>query len=351
MKITENSDFSLLTKIGDHLLRVVDCGMQDFGRLFPSSIQITPSQWASIITVDDAIWVQHWHNFENEILPQDFRLHICWICQEVQCALHHPWAHRFSRVNSGCQDNPLTLMHVLRVHPTSNCQILAFIPCKCFTEDFPLDKRRFSGIIRDLVQLLNLVCIGIRITISEVNCVPIILIVISECMSVVTSFLTPEQTIIVVGDICAASMPAYISLLCCFLTVYQNLHSLIVQTIRFAEVEHGEADFTPHHVRGPKEKPLCMPWCIHIILQQKQIFLWVYFKSCCQIARFKSWFKHNGVVSRTLGCIVRVRTDFNQLFLGLYRAIGCPAARCRRILHGVHSRFMIHLALRKCWCL
>ena len=44
MEVSEDQHLSLLDKVVDHLLRMVDCRMQHFGRGLPSSIEITASQ-------------------------------------------------------------------------------------------------------------------------------------------------------------------------------------------------------------------------------------------------------------------------------------------------------------------
>ena len=69
VEVAKDSELSLLGKIDDHLLRVVDRRVEDFARRFPPTIQITPSERAAIITVYHTVWVEHRDDFENKVLP------------------------------------------------------------------------------------------------------------------------------------------------------------------------------------------------------------------------------------------------------------------------------------------
>ena len=86
----------------DQLLGVVDGWMENFGGCFPSTIQVTARQRAPIVAIDDAVWVQHWNNFEDKVLPQQLRLYRVRRSKEVESSFHHPRANGFSRVHPSC---------------------------------------------------------------------------------------------------------------------------------------------------------------------------------------------------------------------------------------------------------
>jgi hypothetical protein len=44
--------------------------VQGFTRCLPSSIQVTTSQRAPVVSIYYAIWIQHWNYFKHEIIPQ-----------------------------------------------------------------------------------------------------------------------------------------------------------------------------------------------------------------------------------------------------------------------------------------
>ena len=71
-------------------LGVENRGMQSFVRRLPPAVQVAASQAASVVAIDDTIWVQHRHNFEYEILAQQLGLIVIWVCQESETAAHHP---------------------------------------------------------------------------------------------------------------------------------------------------------------------------------------------------------------------------------------------------------------------
>lgn len=90
MEITEHCKLPLLTELSDTLLGIVYCWMQHFAWSFPSSVQVTACQTASIVTIDNAVGVQHRYDFKNEILSQKLSFYRVRVCQEVQDPFHHP---------------------------------------------------------------------------------------------------------------------------------------------------------------------------------------------------------------------------------------------------------------------
>lgn len=90
MKVCENQQITLLDKVMNHLLCVVDSGMQYFRWRLPSTIQIASSQRTSIISINYAIWIQHWNNFEYKVLAKNFSLRYISTSEEVQGTFHHP---------------------------------------------------------------------------------------------------------------------------------------------------------------------------------------------------------------------------------------------------------------------
>ena len=50
---------------------MIDSGMKDFGGRFPTTVEVTSSEGAPIITVDDAVWVEHWNDLEDEVFSEE----------------------------------------------------------------------------------------------------------------------------------------------------------------------------------------------------------------------------------------------------------------------------------------
>ena len=63
--------------------------MQPLMRSLPTSIEITARQGASVVTIDDAIWIEHGYDLEDESVSEElgsfFIAH-----QEVEYPIHHP---------------------------------------------------------------------------------------------------------------------------------------------------------------------------------------------------------------------------------------------------------------------
>ena len=64
--VAEEDDLILFVVGSDELLGIVNSGVQNFGRIRPSSIQISADHVTPIIADHHAVWVEHRHDFENE---------------------------------------------------------------------------------------------------------------------------------------------------------------------------------------------------------------------------------------------------------------------------------------------
>ena len=115
MEISENEKLTLFYEVVDHLLGVVNSWMKDLRGRLPSTIQITTCQGASIVTVDDSVWVQHRDNFEDEVLSKNLGFWYFSTREVVNSTLHHPRAHRFSRMDTRCEYYTFASGHVLWV--------------------------------------------------------------------------------------------------------------------------------------------------------------------------------------------------------------------------------------------
>lgn len=93
MKVSKDEQFSLLDKVVDHLLGVIDRGVEHFRWGLPSPIQIAPSQRASVVPVNDAVWVQHRDHLENKVLSKNLSLGNVSARKVVQGSFHHPGAY------------------------------------------------------------------------------------------------------------------------------------------------------------------------------------------------------------------------------------------------------------------
>lgn len=69
MKIQNHFDGPLLKGVNDLIFNEVYLRIVLFGRVFPSSIEITANKRTSIVAVHNSIRIDHWKNLENEVIP------------------------------------------------------------------------------------------------------------------------------------------------------------------------------------------------------------------------------------------------------------------------------------------
>lgn len=70
VEVAEYLQVTLLGKIVAQLLRGEDGWMKHLARTLPAAVQVTAGQRASIIAIDDTVWVEHGHDLEYEVLAQ-----------------------------------------------------------------------------------------------------------------------------------------------------------------------------------------------------------------------------------------------------------------------------------------
>ena len=95
----------------------------------PAPIQILTGEWASVVTVDDTIWIEHRHNFEDKIFSQGLRLRSI-AHEELNNTFHHPTCIWLSWVYSRWNEDSflsLTLLTIRILFFWSDRYILASV--------------------------------------------------------------------------------------------------------------------------------------------------------------------------------------------------------------------------------
>lgn len=70
MHIAIQNDFPLPVDVPDQLFAVVDRRVQELVGHQPFTIEVTSKEGTAIVTVDDAIRIQHWYNFKDEVFTK-----------------------------------------------------------------------------------------------------------------------------------------------------------------------------------------------------------------------------------------------------------------------------------------
>ena len=109
----------------NQLLRVEDGWMEQSVGLLPLSIQIAAEQRASIVAINDSIWVQHRHDSDHEVLSELFSS----IGEKIgQKPIQHVRCLWLSGMDSARQDDSLLLsviFHILSESMPKACEMRA----------------------------------------------------------------------------------------------------------------------------------------------------------------------------------------------------------------------------------
>lgn len=71
MHITYQHYTLLHVHLFGQFLSEVNGWVQCFRGIFPPSVQVTTCKTASLVAIYDAVWVEHWHQFENVVVSKD----------------------------------------------------------------------------------------------------------------------------------------------------------------------------------------------------------------------------------------------------------------------------------------
>lgn len=89
VQITVQNDLSFFLELADQTFYTGVFGVQNFRRIFPSSVEILTDETAAIVAVNNAVRIQHRNYLKYKAVPQ----HPCLRClrgQKVDNALHGP---------------------------------------------------------------------------------------------------------------------------------------------------------------------------------------------------------------------------------------------------------------------
>ena len=74
--------------------------MQKARRVGPSAVEVAAGEVAAVVADDDAVWVEHGHNFENERVAKQLGLLVVLLKKKLDGALDHKLAVAFTRMDT-----------------------------------------------------------------------------------------------------------------------------------------------------------------------------------------------------------------------------------------------------------
>ena len=128
---------------------------------------------------------------------------------------------------------------------------------------------------------------------GKVNYVLLVLKSVRPRQSIIVTCVLPLHRVLIVANVSASSLPAF-SLLCCSLRVDKWTHSMIVQTVRFHQVD----DVETIGFADPEIEPLGVSTCVVVWLKDQIVFILIDLDRSSKIAAFKSGFEKQRTVLR-----------------------------------------------------
>mmetsp|Transcript_4423 Transcript_4423/g.6484 ORF Transcript_4423/g.6484 Transcript_4423/m.6484 type:complete len:273 (-) Transcript_4423:1520-2338(-) len=240
MEVAVQHHSSLVVKLTNQFLRIENCRVDVLMRSLPPSVQIAACERTPVVTVDHTVWVEHWYNFENELIPQHFCFSVVRIRQEEEHSSHHPRANDFSRVNTSGDDDGFLRFHDFVLIFLSDGEHLAVVARQRLTEDLPLEYFSALRVLFDFVQVMTEIGIGIRVREGEVDGVIVMLKLVTEAHRIV-AFACISYVLLdaigVIGYTVSTLMPACVLFsVCSFLGVDSDSHAIVEEAVWLGEV-------------------------------------------------------------------------------------------------------------------
>ena len=98
MHVTVEYYLVLFMVVLDKLFCIVYGWVQNFRRVWPSSIQISARYIAAIVSNNYSVWIEHRNNLENKCVPKQLCLLIVLLEQKLNRTMTHVLRRAFTRV-------------------------------------------------------------------------------------------------------------------------------------------------------------------------------------------------------------------------------------------------------------
>lgn len=92
-------------------LSIVNSGVEKLWRIWPSSVKVDSKRIASVVALDNPVWVQHRNYFKDKCFSQQLSFLVMLLQKKVYSSLNYERSVAFSRMDSWCQKYNL-LVHI-----------------------------------------------------------------------------------------------------------------------------------------------------------------------------------------------------------------------------------------------
>ena len=86
------------------LLGVVNLWVQQLRGVRPSAVQVSANEVASVVAIDDTVWVEHGDDLKDELVSEHLGLLVVILKQKVNGSLDHETCVGLTRVHAACQE-------------------------------------------------------------------------------------------------------------------------------------------------------------------------------------------------------------------------------------------------------
>ena len=141
MNVTNQEDFSIFLELFNHHFGMIYWWIQLLVRINPLPIEVDSSQITSCISINDAIWIQHWNDFENKVVTENPGSQT-WPNKIVNNTFDHEWGASFTRMDSGRYHYAFSLFNLFCIiwplwWERSDNKHVNIVTSQCLTQDFP----------------------------------------------------------------------------------------------------------------------------------------------------------------------------------------------------------------------
>ena len=209
---------------------------------FPASVKVLPSKRASVVAIDNAIRVEHWYNFEDEILSQSLGFSSM-AHEELYDSFHHPACIRLAWVDTRRDEDAslcLTLLTMRVLLLRSNRDVFTAVASECAAESASIHKVLREAIPFNPGQIVAQIRISIREAVGEVHLIIALGEGVRECQRVIAAIETVTLTleaVRMIGDVAPDTMPAQLrGAVTRQLRKTKHPHTLVVERVRLRKV-------------------------------------------------------------------------------------------------------------------
>lgn len=184
VEVHDHFHLAFLVELPDHLPQILDFGVQQVVGILPGAVEVLAGQTAALVPINDAIGVDHGHDFEDEAVAEQLGLlgsgH-----DEVDEAAHHPGAVGLARVAPARHHDAALLLLRLLVALAGHRQLPQVVAAQGFAQ-FAFEHELFALLVlQDALDVRVQLRVSLWLAVTELHLIIVVLELLSETECVV----------------------------------------------------------------------------------------------------------------------------------------------------------------------